>query len=275
MCKRAFFGVSRGDFCVCSGNFGGNNHLSPPFEKSMSETLHVICLRTTRYSDRHAILSAYSLERGAVSLLVPEGRSRGAVRVRALTMPLSIGECEVDVRPGRSVYNFHDLRPLTALSGLRGNPMKGAVAHFLAEVVSGVLREGQPDRAMYEYVARSIVLFDGMATRVAVDFHLWFLYRLAVVAGVAPDVSTWREGRYFDMADGVFRVSPPLHTHYLSPDESRVVALMDRVSYRAMRCLGLNHTQRNRMLDVALEYFGMHYPGVSSLKSLDVLRTLF
>ena len=65
--------------------------------------LHLVALKTTKYSDTQTILTAYSRERGRVSLALPAGSGKGAARVRALTMPLAVIECVSEVRPGREI----------------------------------------------------------------------------------------------------------------------------------------------------------------------------
>ena len=56
--------------------------------------LSIVALKVTRYSDAQSILTAYSRELGMVSLALPAGSSRSAVRMRALTMPFGVAECE-------------------------------------------------------------------------------------------------------------------------------------------------------------------------------------
>ena len=45
----------------------------------MLRELHCIALRTIKYNERHSILSAYSLEVGRVSFLVPAGAGKEAL----------------------------------------------------------------------------------------------------------------------------------------------------------------------------------------------------
>ena len=58
----------------------------------MLRELHCIALRTIKYNERHSILSAYSLEVGRVSFLVPAGAGMEATRRRALFLPLGAVE---------------------------------------------------------------------------------------------------------------------------------------------------------------------------------------
>ena len=107
------------------------------------------------------------------------------------------------------------------------------------------------------------------------NFHLCFLYRLGRFIGIEPDVSTYQYGRIFDMVDGVFRVTAPLHSQYLGHQEAAVVALLSRMTFDNMHRFRLSRENRNQMLDVILEYYTIHCASLASLKSIDVLRSLF
>lgn len=158
--------------------------------------------------------------------------------------------------------------------GIHSNPIKSALALFIAELLSVVLREYQEDKALFMFLRQSIERLNDATVGVA-NFHLCFLFRLGRFVGIEPDVSTYQEGRIFDMVDGTFRLTAPLHSQYLSPQDSAVVALLSRMSYDNMHKFRLSRENRNQMLDVILEYYTIHYASLSSLKSIDVLRALF
>lgn len=207
-------------------------------------------------------------------MAVSAGAGRGASRLRALLMPLSVIECEADIRPGRDIHTMSNVRAIDALHGLRSDPVKGSVAMFLAEVLAGVLREGPADRGVWHFIAGSIRTLDRMDPRRVANFHLCFLYGLGQCLGVAPDATDYAPGRVFDMRDGCFRSSAPLHADFLSPMESRAVWAVSRLTYANMHGWRMSRQQRQAVLDIILDYYAMHYAPMSGLKSLDVLRML-
>ena len=240
----------------------------------MLRSLHCIALRTIKYNEKHSILSAYSLELGRVSFLLPAGSGREAARRRALMMPLGTFECVADIRHGQDIYIMKEPKADIISHGIHSNPIKSALALFIAELLSVVLREYQEDKALYLFLRQSIEKLNDATIGVA-NFHLCFLFRLGRFVGIEPDVSTYQEGRIFDMVDGTFRLTAPLHSQYLSPQDSAVVALLSRMSYDNMHKFRRARENRNQMRDVILEYYTIHYASLSSLKSIDVLRALF
>lgn len=240
----------------------------------MYQPLHCVALRTIKYNDRHSILSVYSLEMGRLSFLVQAGNGREANRRRALFMPLSIFECVADVRPGKEIHLMREPRVSVPLHGLHTHPLKGAVALFVADILSVVLRESQSDNATFAFLVDAIVRLDEMSEGIA-NYHLCFLYKLGCFIGIEPDVSTYRDGAVFDMQDGRFRMTPPLNHKYLGPDDAKVLAMLSRITFDNMRYYRFNRNQRNNLLDKILEYYTIHYSSLSQMQSLDVLRCLF
>lgn len=240
----------------------------------MYQPLHCIALRTIKYNDKNSILSVYSLEMGRLFFLVSAGNGREANRRRAMFMPLSIFECVASIKPGRDLYTMRDPRVLVPLHGLHTHPMKGCIAMFIAEMLNGVLRESQSDDATFAFLIDAISRFDVMDKGIA-NYHLCFLYRLGRFIGIEPDISTYREGAVFDMQDGRFRMTPPLHHKYLGVEDSRVLAMLSRITFDNMRFYRFNRNQRNEMLDKILEYYAIHYNSLSQMQSLDVLRCLW
>lgn len=243
----------------------------------MYEQLHCIALRTVRHSDRQSILTAWSRERGRVAIAMPADNGREARRRRALTMPLSLFEGMDASRPGREIVQLRELRPTAVAASLHQHPVKSTVAMFLAEVLDNVLRMAQPDTSLWDFLEGSVRALDTLQAPGAVaNFHLWFLRALATLTGVAPDFGSWRHGSVFDMREGLFRITPPLHGRYLQADEALAVRLLGRLTPTNIARVHIPREARARMLDGILEYYALHGAlSSASMRSLDVLRSLF
>ncbi len=241
----------------------------------MYTDVHCIALRTVKHSDSKNILSVWSRELGRVSMLVPAGSSREARRRRALSTPLATFEGECDVRPGRELLTVRDVRPMAGSLALSADPAKSLAAVFLAEALDLLLRRSDRDDTLSDFLFGSLERFAALESPASVaNFHLVFLYLLARPLGIAPDVGEWRDGYVFDMRDGVFRTSAPSHADFLTPAEAAVLARIDRLNYRNMHLWRIDHNGRNDILDRLLRYYAIHLAPLTSLKSLEVLRSL-
>lgn len=244
----------------------------------MFENLHCIALRTVKYNDRQSILSAWTAEHGRMTFAMPEGAGREARRRRAMTMPLGVFEGVCDLRPGRDIHLLRDMRADTAASAmLHASPAKAMIAIFLADVLDAVLRQSAPDPLLTDYLRGAIAALSAERDAAAMaNFHIVVLFKLMYFAGIYPDMASWREGSVFDLRDGCFRSSLPLHGAVLTGEEVDTLRVLDRIGFGNAAMLRLTRAQRLRVLDKILEYYSIHLaPGLGSLRSLDVLRSLF
>ena len=241
----------------------------------MLERLHCIALHTVKYSDRSNIVTVYTGGHGRMSLLMPAGNSREAVRRRAMTMPMSVFECVADIRPGRDILSVRDVRAQIVLHGIFSHPVKMTVAMFVAELLNVVLRESQGDAHLFDYLTFAMSRLDEADDAAMANFPVGFLYGLSRFVGIEPDVSDYSQGCVFDLIDGTFRRSAPLHGEYLEGREAEVVYGLSRMTWENMGRYRFNRVQRQRILAVMLRYYTLHYASLSSLNSVDILKTLF
>ena len=107
------------------------------------------------------------------------------------------------------------------------------------------------------------------------NFHLVFMMRLSLFLGFYPNLDDFVPGCVFDLRNGSFSSVAPLHSDYLLPDEASQMSLMMRMNYSTMHLFKFTRAQRNRLLDVIVQYYRLHIPGFPEMKSLDVLRNIY
>ncbi len=243
----------------------------------MDQTIHAIALRTIRHSDSTSILTAWSAEVGRIGILMGTGASAAVRRQRAATMPLSLftGVIRSQQAGSDAPVRMRDIAPVgQPMIAVATNPVKATVAMFLAEVLYIALRDAGPDKALWKLLERSLPVLEHGDAMVTANFHIWFLYSVAASLGVGPDLSKWRRGRIFDLQGAVFCDSAPGHSRYVEAAEARMVYILGHISAANLGRLRLNRTQRNRILDVILEYYSEHIASMDSLHSLDVIRRM-
>ena len=241
----------------------------------MFEPLDCIALRTVRYNDRNSILSVYTRQHGRMSLLIPAGSSRNALRMRAFAMPMGVFECVADIRPGRDIFNIRDVKVRGGMPVGTLSPVKSAVALFVADFLASLLRESQQDRLLFAFLEDSVAALAEADGSALANFHVCFMLRLQHFLGIEPDWPTYSPGAVFDLADGIFRAEPPLHTRFLPVGEAEAAYRLRRMNFRNLHLFAMSRTERNMILDRLLQYYQVHFPSTGTLNSLSVLRTMF
>ena len=227
----------------------------------MYQNVRGVALRTITYSDRSSILSVWTAELGRMSLLLNNSA-------------------------GREVFTVRDMKPAVVAPTVSGHPVKASVAMFMAEVLGLVLRDsGNHDEAAWAFLVDVVESLDAAGDSATVaNFPLWFLYRLTVILGVEPDMSTYMRGRVLNLREGVFRqpllvggmrgeVTDSKGT-FVTADASRMLSVLSRAGAGDLRRLRMTSVQRQRAIDVALDYLSAHLTALPRLKTLDVLRAV-
>ncbi|MBQ3730715.1 MAG: DNA repair protein RecO, partial [Muribaculaceae bacterium] len=240
----------------------------------MYEKLRGIVLNTIRYSDKHNIVHIYTDVHGLMSFAVPLGKTQAARMRNALLMPLSLVDMEAATRHGRELAVMREVRRNYPLATIYGDPVKNAIALFISELLAHVIQEPEGNEPLFRYIEQSVQLLEQMPGQVA-NFHICFLYHLGAHLGIMPNLETYRKGRWFDMTDGVFTTAAVGGHAMLQPQEAQVIYLLSRMTFSNMAVFRFNREERNRMLDVIINYYRLHNAAIGTLRSPDILKQLF
>ena len=233
-----------------------------------------IVLHSIPYNDRYAIIYMYTEAFGRVSYLVTRNRGKKTSMSKSLFMPLSVVEMEVEHFNKRDLHRIRESKLCFSLVELFCNPVKNALALFLAEVLFRVLRESEPDERLFAYLYNSIRVLEESDKGVA-NFHLLFLLHLLYYIGIYPNVDTYREHACFDMLNGIFVESIPAHRHFLNREESLILVRLLRMRFENMSLYAFSRQDRVNIIRRILEYYRLHLPDFPEIKSLAVMQSLF
>jgi len=80
---------------------------------------------------------------------------------------------------------------------------------------------------------------------------------------------------FFDLHDGAYVSTRPLHNAWLTPDQADEFSLLMRMNFDNMQAFKFERHQRVEILRQMLNYYRMHLTDFPSIKSLGVLQELF
>ena len=192
------------------------------------ERLRGIVLRTVKYGDGGHVVDMYTDVRGRMSFVMKRS-AVGSVRrqsrfVPSHLIPLSMLELDCDIHGQGRLPRPYSVRLYNVYGTMQSNPVKSAVAMFMAEFLVNALREESPNPLLYEYLESSLRWLDG-CTQGYANFHLVFLMRMTRFLGIYPGLDKRNEeragdggGYYYDLMDCEYNAVLPKHPHYLHPD---------------------------------------------------------
>ena len=240
----------------------------------MLQTVNVIVIRAFMFSDTKMMIDALSREEGRLSCVCTVGKSARGRSRRQIFRPLSMLELTLERKAVGRLATVKDAHIATPFTSIPFDPYKLTISMFLAEFLGNATKSEQSSPYLYDYIRDSILWLDGAGTGFP-NFHLVFMMRLSKFIGFFPNVESFSEGSLFDMHGGCFVSHAPQQPGYLDAAETAKMHLLMRMNYSTMHLFRMSHTERNRCLDVILEYYSLHVPDFKEMKSLAVLRELF
>ena len=232
-----------------------------------------IVLRVAPYNDKSSIIYMYTEAFGRCSYVMTWPRGRSCKIPRSLFMPLSLLEIEDTHFPKRDLHRLTEAHACLPMSRIALDPVRNALALFLAEVLYRVVRDREPDQGLFDYLAESVALLERLDQGIA-NFHIVFLMGLTRFLGIFPNLEGYRPGVLFDLREGA-RAARERGLLQPSPDPLW--------EYGALRLLapgaGLDPAEDHRLLPVApagvpRDPLARHFSGLVRLNGLRAIAGL-
>jgi DNA repair protein RecO (recombination protein O) len=239
----------------------------------MHQKTTAIVLHTIKHKDSATIVTLYTRQFGRVSYLVHGINKKKSIVRAAYLQALSIIEIDVFHNSKKSIQQIKDLHTTYTFVGIPYDPIKNALALFIAEILYRSLKQTEPDENIFLFLENAIQQLDHCETGIS-NFHLVFMVKLSRFLGFAPNVEE-TDNRYFDLMNGVFLSQKPLHAHCLMPDITADFAALLRLDFSTMDKLVMGRQKRVKLLESLVEYYRLHVPEFHGLHSLAVLQSLF
>jgi DNA repair protein RecO (recombination protein O) len=154
---------------------------------------------------------------------------------------------------------------------MHSNVYKSAIVLFLAEVLTSVLKEEEPNIGLYTYLETALQYLDN--EKHYSNFHLLFLLKLSRYLGFLPQHSHLNTPS-FNLKSGLFETN---ETDVYSITGENIVLLkrLLGINFDALKHVNINSRQRQAFLNMLLNYFELHLGGFKKPKSLQVLNDVF
>lgn len=244
------------------------------FCSRMLRKTKAIVLRTIKYGEQKVIVDLFTETDGRLSVVARLPKSQKGKFRKPLFQPLTLLDIEYDQRPHVSLFQLRDAALWVPYTLLRMDPVKNALALFLAEFLYHATRGEQQNVALFHYVAQSMEWLDA-ATGSLANFHLVMMMRLTRFVGFFPNTEDYRPGCFFDLQNGCYSVEMPGHRDVIPPDEAAHIGTLMRLNYETMHLFQMTRAERNRCIDVITDYYRLHVPGFPELNSTPVMREMF
>lgn len=232
-----------------------------------------IVLNHIKYKETSIVVNIYTQKFGRQSYVVNKVRSKRSKGSAVFLQPLTLLDLEVYHRPKTNLQRIKDFKITHPLASIPFKQEKRAMSFFLTEMMSKVLREEEENSDLFDFIHRSIELFD---TGIEGDynFHLFFLFQLTRFLGFGPEEDNG-QSLYFDLLNGYYVSSEPSHGFCLKGSDLANWKELMVLRINQLSSLAISGTERYQLLKNLLEYYQLHIDGLGELKSLNIVHQLF
>jgi recombination protein O C terminal len=199
--------------------------------------------------------------------------SKGKIK-KQYFQPMTLLDFEYDFRQRSNLQRIKDVRVSLPYSSIPIDPAKSCISLFLSEFIYYATRNEQENPTLFTYISTSLEWLDN-AYEDFVNFHLVFMMRLGKFLGFHPFLEDFTPGCFFDLRNGCFTLSMPLHTDFLNAADAGHLYNLMRMNFDTMKLFKLSHDDRNRITEIVLRYYKLHLPNMPELQSFDILREVF
>lgn len=232
---------------------------------------YAIVLSKIKYRDNDLIVKCYTKNRGATSYLLrgvlKSSKQNAKVAYFQLLSQLQIEE---NYKPNQSLHFINEVKLNLVYHSLHTNVLKSAITMFLSEVLSSVLKEEEPNQALYNFLETSLELLDN-ETEFS-NFHLLFLLELTKHLGFYPDTAQL-DFPYFNLTSGAFESI--LQANSVSGENLVTLKRLLGIKFDTLNSVKLNSSQRQSFLNMLLLYYELQLGDFRKPKSLQIFNQVF
>ena len=237
----------------------------------MEEQYTGVVLQSIRYGDSSLIVKVYTQNTGLQSYMVRGVNGRASKNRVAFFQPMTFLRFMPSGHPRQNTLGYlKDPELAYAYQSIPVVMNKSAILMYLSELLSHTLTQQERNEALYNFVFQSVVWLDLVESGYA-NFPLYFTLELSRFLGFYPQ-SDYKADTYFDMMEGHFVASLPVHPYYMDKEQSMVLAQLMNLGIDEMASVPMSGLQRNDLLDRILTFMRLHAPVLKGLRSHEVLK---
>ncbi|MCF8230707.1 MAG: DNA repair protein RecO [Bacteroidales bacterium] len=232
-----------------------------------------IFFQKINYSESSLIVRIYTRKFGLQSYLLKGARKKRSRMQSNVLQHLVLLDMEVYHRENANLQKIKEFGISRHFVEIPYSIRKSAIAMFLNEVLIKSIKEEEANTSLFEFLENALVFLDNTQEKVT-NFHLIFLLQLTRFLGFYPHNNFSRQTPYFDMSEGRF-ISSMRHPQVMDESKSLWLSRLMKGSLENMDQLQLPHEQHTGLMKKILDYYTLHLPGFSKVKSMEVLQAVF
>lgn len=231
---------------------------------------HGIILHSSDYRESSLIVKIYTEACGVQSFIVNGVRSSKTRTGKGIFQPLNLLEMVFYKKPAGGLQRIKEITNKPAYTSIPFNTAKSATALFLAEVLYRSLHEEEENKKLFSFISGALQHYDSAAVAIP-HFHLVFMMQLSRHLGFFPH-GKFTEQAIFDMKEGIFTSSAPVHPYTLDHSASKLFFSLMNTGIESMSETAFTSSERKTLLGAMVTYYELHHTHGNTIRAHKVLE---
>jgi DNA repair protein RecO (recombination protein O) len=237
----------------------------------MNEKIQGFVLHSIRYGDTSLIVKIYTLECGLQTFMVKGVRGKSSHNHAAFFQPMTFLRFVQKGKPRSNGIAFMgDVEVSYVYQTIPNVLNKSTILMYVAELLSHTLTQQERNEPLFTFVQQSISWLDLVEAGYA-NFPLYFTLELSRFLGFYPQAN-YREHALFDMMEGQFVDTMPLHPYYFDEEYSAMLSRLLNLGVDELPSVNMTGMQRNTLIEGIITFMRLHAPMLKGLQSHEVLK---
>lgn len=233
-----------------------------------------IVLRSIKHSESGIISQIFTKDSGSLAFIAKGVHNKKSNTPKVYFQPLQILNIEFYFKEKNNLHTIKEVSSAFSFSNIPYDITKSSFVLFFSEVLYKTIKDTGSDIPLYNFLIQTLKYLDKSDFSNS-NFHIGFMISLAKYLGIAPDNSYSPDYPFFDMQNGIFTSTPPLHGYYMDKEFSRMLNSFLNIPMQDCHSIKLSGSLRTEFLNSILTFYSFHLPGTKNIHSLEVFSEIF
>lgn len=224
--------------------------------------------KNIKTKDNTHIIKLYTRDLGLLTFVVSISKTKGKIKSSYL-LPLAALEISFEYQPTKEIQRLSDVTIDSHFNLIHESVIKQSILYFISEVLEKSIKEIEKNERLFCFIEDTL---DRLTNAESVFyFTIQFLVDLSLQLGIIPEDNYSSEEPIFSLLEGKFISENSIQSHKINKIESHILHKILQGNYT----MPLSKEQRNRMVNLLINYFELHVPEFGKVKSVEVLEEVF
>ena len=173
-----------------------------------------------------------------------------------------------------TLQRIKEIKPSYLYKQVPFNVVKSSLAIFMMELCRKGIKESEHNVSLYDFVEKWLIHLDTTENKLS-NVPLFFMVQLADEIGFGLQNNFGPDKKIFNLKEGLFVNENASVESFIDQESSQVLSILLSANLDNYHSIPIKKQIRSSLLADMIRFYQWHIVNFNTLKSIDVLRTVF